>query len=114
MTKSLTSYDILNIDANASQDDIHMAYRRLAKNWHPDRHNNGNKDRADENFKLLQEAYNNLKNPSMRSDYNRKLSNLNRRIMADQNKIMNDNSPLSRFFKNLENLFQSPNKNKGV
>ena len=36
-------YSILEIDRNASKDDIVKAYRNLAKRYHPDR-NIGNKE----------------------------------------------------------------------
>ena len=45
-------YKILEIDKNASGDDIKKAYRRLAKKYHPDT-NNGD----DTKFKQVNEAY---------------------------------------------------------
>lgn len=106
MTKSLTSYDILNITADASQNDVDRAYRSLAMAWHPDKHqNNGKRDIADRNFKLLQEAYRNVKTPEARSKYNQQLSTMKRKIMANQSKVMNDNKPLSSFLNALDRVF---------
>jgi DnaJ-class molecular chaperone len=105
MQKSLTSYDILNIPEQATQDDIHAAYRRLVKTWHPDRHHSGNSERANRNFVLLQQAYQNIGTPERRSNYNQLLSKMKRTIMANQNKVMNDNSPIKNFFKALDTIF---------
>ena len=48
-------YSILEVDRNASQDDIKRAYRRLAMKYHPDR-NPGDKT-AEEKFKQIGTAY---------------------------------------------------------
>ncbi|MBR4219693.1 MAG: molecular chaperone DnaJ [Victivallales bacterium] len=48
-------YSILEVDRNASQDDIKRAYRRLAMKYHPDR-NQGDKA-AEEKFKQIGTAY---------------------------------------------------------
>jgi len=113
MQKSLTSYDILNISEQATQDDIHAAYRRLVKAWHPDRHHGGNSERANRNFVLLQQAYQNLSTPDARSNYNQRLAKMKRTIMANQNKVMNDNSPIKNFFTALDTIF-NPIDRKGV
>ncbi len=105
MQKALTSYDILNCDMQASQKDIEAAYRRLAMAWHPDKHqHNGQSEVATRNFKLLQEAYQNLKTPETRSAYNHKLARKNRSIIVSQNKVMNDNKPLSSLLNALERI----------
>ena len=114
MTKSLTSYDILNVSDQASQADIHAAYRALAKSWHPDRHQGIERERANHNFKLLQQAYETVKTPAMRSQYNIMLARQKRAIMVNQNKVINDNHTVKGFFRTLEGLFASPSDKKRV
>ena len=106
MQKSLTSYDILNISDQATQDDIHVAYRRLAKIWHPDRNHHANRDNATHNFKLLQAAYNDLKTRQARSHYDLRLKKAEQNVLRQQNKVMNDNNPLRTFFAKLDEIFQ--------
>ncbi|MCX8113006.1 MAG: J domain-containing protein [Bacteroidia bacterium] len=60
-------YEILGVPRNASQEEIKKAYRRLARQYHPDA-NPGNKA-AEEKFKEIQEAYEVLSNPETRSKY---------------------------------------------
>ena len=113
MQKSLSSYDILNVSQQASQADIHMAYRKLAKTWHPDRHQGDKAIRANENFKMLQAAYETVKTPEARSNYNQLLARQKRALMATQGKAINDNSVVSGFFRALEALLYPTNR-KGV
>jgi curved DNA-binding protein CbpA len=49
-------YDILELDHNASKNDIKRAYRRLALKYHPDK-NPGNEERASKIFTKINEAY---------------------------------------------------------
>lgn len=108
MKKSLTSYDILNVTPNTSQKEIDRAYKKLAMAWHPDRHAHSGKTAiADRNFKLLQQAYENVKNAEARSKYNHQLSLQKRSIIVNQNKVMNDNRPLRSFLQALDTLFGS-------
>jgi curved DNA-binding protein len=59
-------YDVLGVSRNASQDDIQQAYRRLAREYHPDL----NKDPgAEERFKDVSEAYAVLSDPDTRRRY---------------------------------------------
>ncbi len=51
-------YQVLGVDRNASMDDIKKAYRKLSRVYHPDANiNNPNKAEAEEKFKKVQEAY---------------------------------------------------------
>lgn len=61
-------YDILGVDRNASADEIKKAYRRLALEWHPDRHKD-DKEVAEKKFKEINEAYQVLSDPQKRSAY---------------------------------------------
>lgn len=49
-------YTILEINRDASMDDIRKSYRKLAIKWHPDK-NPDNRQLAEEKFKEISEAY---------------------------------------------------------
>ena len=51
-------YKVLGIDRQATDEEVKKAYRTLSRKYHPDANiNNPNKDKAEEMFKLVQEAY---------------------------------------------------------
>lgn len=60
-------YILLGIHTTATSNEIKVAYRALAKKYHPDK-NPGNKI-AEEKFKEVQEAYAVLSNPAKRKKY---------------------------------------------
>ncbi len=60
-------YDILGVSRGANDEEIRKAYRRLAKEFHPDR-NPGDKE-AERKFKTIQEAYEVLSDREKRSQY---------------------------------------------
>jgi len=60
-------YRILGVSRNASQEEIKRAYRRLARQFHPDV-NPGDKV-AEERFKEINEAYQILSDPQKRRQY---------------------------------------------
>lgn len=60
-------YKTLNVNKDASQDEIKKAFRKLARKYHPDL-NPGDK-KSEEKFKELNEAYAVLSDPQKRSQY---------------------------------------------
>ncbi len=60
-------YKVLELEKNASKDDIKKAYRRLAMKYHPDR-NAWDKD-AEKKFKEINEAYSTLSDDAKRKQY---------------------------------------------
>src|SRR4051812_44334482 len=68
MARGSDYYKTLGVDKKASQDDIKKAYRKLARQYHPDT----NKDAgAEERFKEISEAYDVLGDPEKRKKYDR-------------------------------------------
>ena len=67
MAEKRDYYEVLGVDRNASEDEIKVAYRKLAIKYHPDR-NPGNKE-AEEKFKEAAEAYEVLHDPQKRQQY---------------------------------------------
>ena len=82
MSKDL--YGILNINKNASEQELKKAYRKAALKHHPDR-NQGNKEEAEKKFKEISEAYDILNNPKKREIYDK--------FGYDMLKQMNGESP---------------------
>ena len=67
MTKgSRDYYETLGVDKKASPDEIKRAYRKLARQYHPDVNKEAG---SDEKFKEINEAYQILSDPNKRSQY---------------------------------------------
>ena len=56
-------YKVLGISRDATDDEVKKAYRDKSRKYHPDANvNNPNKDKAEEMFKLVQQAYDQIMN----------------------------------------------------
>jgi molecular chaperone DnaJ len=66
-TRTKDLYETLGVQKSASQDEIKKAYRKLARQYHPDR-NQGDKE-AEERFKEIQGAYDVLRDSEKRKQY---------------------------------------------
>ena len=66
MAEKRDYYEVLGVDKNATPDQIQKAYRALAKKYHPDLNHSPD---APEKFKEVSEAYEVLKDPQKRQQY---------------------------------------------
>jgi len=66
-TQAKNLYEVLGVAKNASQDEIKKAYRKLARQHHPDR--NPDDKSAEAKFKEVQTAYDVLSDPAKRKQY---------------------------------------------
>src|SRR5947209_235330 len=64
-----TPYEVLGVKPNATADEIRKAYRKLAKQFHPDL--NPGKPAAEARFKAVSAAYDLLSDPEKRARYDR-------------------------------------------
>jgi len=62
-------YKVLGVGKNASEEEIKKAYRKLARQYHPDT-NQGDK-KAEERFKEISQAHDVLSDPDKRKEYDR-------------------------------------------
>lgn len=89
-------YKILDVDKNASADEIKKAYRKMALKYHPDK----NKDKeAEEKFKEAAEAYEVLSDNDKRSQYDR--------FGSDGFKMGGGGNPFSGFGYSMDDIFSN-------
>ena len=68
-------YELLEVDGSVSNDDLKKAYRRLARQYHPDA--NPGDTEAEARFKEISQAYEILSDPDRRAHYDRFGSDVN-------------------------------------
>lgn len=69
-------YEVLNVEKNASDEDIKKAYRKQSKLNHPDKHNKSSTTRItlqNEIFKIIMKAYTVLSDPIKRAQHDREI-----------------------------------------
>jgi DnaJ-class molecular chaperone len=71
-------YEILGLEREASEEQVRAAFRRLARERHPDRYLGATKREAELAFQEITEAYNVLVDPERRSRYDQALSSPSR------------------------------------
>ena len=69
MTTFQDYYTTLGVSRGASDDEIKRAYRKLAKDWHPDRHPESERDEVEKKFKSIAEANEVLSDGEKRKRY---------------------------------------------
>ena len=69
MTAFQDYYTTLGVTRGASADEIKRAYRKLAKEWHPDRHPPNQREEVEQKFKAIAEAHEVLSDAEKRKRY---------------------------------------------
>src|SRR5260221_7153520 len=62
-------YEVLGVPRTATADEIKRAYRQIARKQHPDLQPKGERDQAAERFKVINEAYEVLRDSGKRAKY---------------------------------------------
>ncbi len=101
----MTYYEILEVSNNASEEVIRMAYKALARKYHPDVFS-GDPQFADQKMKQLNEAFEVLSDPQQRVSYDQKLRDRHKETTT-QNSSTNNSSDFDdkndHFFKCVSN-----------
>src|SRR6185295_18611981 len=108
-------YQVLGLPKSASAEDIKKAYRRLARQFHPDLHSGSKKSEMEKKFKELNAAHEVLSDPDKRKKYDQFGANWEQadayeqaRRQAGAQRERGPNTPFGSegFFEIFENLFR--------
>lgn len=88
-------YQILKVSPKASKAEIKSAYRRLAREMHPDI--NSENENAHEEFAILAKAYEVLSNPKERALYDRRLNGTTGSIHTTDSVLASENAHAKRW-----------------
>lgn len=88
--KPVSYYEVLQVSQQATDTDIRRAYYKLAKLFHPDRHPH-EKRLAELRFRLINDAYANLRTKDKRLQYNRMFRQEVKSFRAMKKAAGNDN-----------------------
>jgi curved DNA-binding protein CbpA len=90
----LDYYKVLGVKRNASAAEVKSAYRRLARQRHPDL--NGGSEQAQREFSLIALAYRTLSDPQERAYYDGQLTRLASGFSSARTSVLNSNNPHAR------------------
>jgi DnaJ-class molecular chaperone len=82
---NINYYNILEISEQAEVEQIRKAYKRLAINWHPDKHQGCDKKKAENKFKEISEAYSVLSDCDKRLEYDNSRNGGSRIVFNEYN-----------------------------
>lgn len=87
MASQRTLYEILGVSPQASTDQIRAAFRKLARERHPDRFQGSARAAAERTFQEITEAYNVLSDLSQRSRYDKQIESSAKEGLTDPREI---------------------------
>lgn len=72
--KTMTHYETLGVDPGADEAEIRTAFRKLAREFHPDRLEGDARLTAEKRFQVITEAFNVLIRPDQRERYDKEIA----------------------------------------
>ena len=103
-------YEILEVDKNASDEIIKVAYKSLVKKFHPDLKSGEERNIAEQKIKEINEAYDILSDPYQRHEYDKTLIE-DRVSREDFNFVLKENFMLKEQLSKYENWYSNQTQN---